>query len=240
MNPTTAASEPALDRGGWRTIGLACVLPAFHALVLVLAGGGFWPGLVLYLVTYAAIVALSLVTVAILNPEVLNARGTRHEDAQSWDKAVLGVHTVLMLTLLVTAGLDAGRWQWSSIPVAGTVAGMLLLAAGSAITTWALVVNRHFEPMVRLQADRAHTVVTSSPYRWVRHPGYLGMMLALVGIPLVLGSWLALIPAALDMLLLDYRARREDRFLLAQLAGYAAYAAAVTGRVIPGRAIPAR
>ena len=98
-----------------------------------------------------------------------------------------------------------------------------------------MVVNRHFEPGVRIQRERDHAVITSGPYRLVRHPGYTGTIASyFIGMPLMLGSWPAFIPAAVGTVLLVVRTALEDRLLLRDLAGYADYAARTRHRLVPG------
>jgi protein-S-isoprenylcysteine O-methyltransferase Ste14 len=97
-----------------------------------------------------------------------------------------------------------------------------------------MITNRFFSIAVRIQTDRGHRLVSSGPYRSVRHPGYLGMSVAGPASVLALGSWLALVPALLYALLIVRRAALEDRYLRTELDGYAAFAARVRYRLIPG------
>ena len=109
---------------------------------------------------------------------------------------------------------------------------MILVAM--AIIAWAQAVNRFFEPGVRIQADRGHTVIDAGPYAVVRHPGYVAACLLFVGIALSLGSLWALIPAAISSSILILRTRWEDRTLRAELVGYEQYTQRVRFRLIPG------
>jgi protein-S-isoprenylcysteine O-methyltransferase Ste14 len=112
--------------------------------------------------------------------------------------------------------------------------GYLLLTTGTAIIAWAQAVNRFFEPGVRIQTERGHHVVDTSPYAIIRHPGYFAACLLFTGIALALGSWWALVSAGFAALLIMIRTEWEDRTLHAELAGYAAYAQRVPFRLIPG------
>jgi protein-S-isoprenylcysteine O-methyltransferase Ste14 len=94
--------------------------------------------------------------------------------------------------------------------------------------------NTHFESYVRIQEDRAHKPVSSGPYQYVRHPGYVGMALSALSIPLTLGSWWALIPAGIAALLIVIRTALEDKTLHTELQGYAEYAKKVRYRLLPG------
>jgi protein-S-isoprenylcysteine O-methyltransferase Ste14 len=112
--------------------------------------------------------------------------------------------------------------------------GLVGYAAANVLVIWAMAENRFFSSAVRLQQERGQYVVSSGPYRWVRHPGYLaGTTFFLFG-GLGLGSWWSLAPAAVWSAIILRRARLEDRFLLEQLPGYAAYARRVPWRLLPG------
>jgi protein-S-isoprenylcysteine O-methyltransferase Ste14 len=110
---------------------------------------------------------------------------------------------------------------------------LALILAGYALSSYALVENRYFSGMVRIQAERDHHVVTSGPYRWVRHPGYSGALLTFWGSPLFLDSAWAFLPAGLLTIVLVIRTALEDRTLQEQLDGYRAYAERVRYRLLP-------
>lgn len=139
-----------------------------------------------------------------------------------------------MLAISPVAALDDGRFQWSRMSWWFVGVGYLLLTIGTAITAWAQGVNRFFEPGVRIQTERSHHVVDSGPYAIVRHPGYFAACLLFAGIALAFGSWWALVPAGIAVLLTLIRTEWEDRTLRAELAGYATYAQRVRFRLIPG------
>jgi protein-S-isoprenylcysteine O-methyltransferase Ste14 len=136
---------------------------------------------------------------------------------------------------LVVAGLDVGRFHWSGqMPLAVQVAGFVGLALGIAWVWWAMNVNRFFAPAIVVQEDKGHRVVSSGPYRVVRHPGYLGMAVGFTGSGLALGSYWSLLPVAGYVFLLILRTAREDRVLLNKLPGYVEYARRVRFRLVPG------
>jgi protein-S-isoprenylcysteine O-methyltransferase Ste14 len=143
--------------------------------------------------------------------------------------------TLLFAAHWIIAPLDVGRLLWSaSVPPLLQLVGLLVFTIFGGLTIWAVVVNRFFSPVVRLQEDRGHHLVTLGPYRFVRHPGYLGMVLSVPASALALGSWLAMIPAMGYALVILRRAILEDQFLRRNLDGYEAYAAAVRYRLVPG------
>jgi protein-S-isoprenylcysteine O-methyltransferase Ste14 len=113
-------------------------------------------------------------------------------------------------------------------------AGFVALAAGGAWTNWAVAVNRFFSGLVRIQRDRGHRVVDAGPYRVVRHPGYAGSMVYMLGVTFALESRVALAAAIFLCAVLALRTLLEDRTLMAELDGYADYARRVRFRLIPG------
>ncbi len=143
--------------------------------------------------------------------------------------------TAFVFAHLVVATLDAGRYHWSDGVAPGLrLAGLLGYAAAISWLVWAVAVNRFFSPVVRIQTERSHQLVTQGPYRFVRHPGYVGMILLPPCSALALGSWWALAPALVCTLLVLRRAVIEDRYLVRHLDGYQAYASTVRWRLLPG------
>src|SRR5579864_6453091 len=140
-----------------------------------------------------------------VNPEVIAARNNRHQGTKRWD-LLLGVMFFLptILAIPIVAALD-WRYHWLRVPWWGCLLGYALLIAGMVGLTWAESVNKFFEPTVRIQTDRGHTVIDTGPYAIVRHPGNVSGFLFFMGMPLSLGSLWALIPAILSCLLLVLR-----------------------------------
>jgi len=103
-----------------------------------------------------------------------------------------------------------------------------------ALASWALIENRYFSGMVRIQTDRGHRVVSSGPYRWIRHPGYAGALLTYLATPLFLDAVTAFLPAAILLVLLVIRTYLEDKTLQERLAGYNEYVEGVPYRLLPG------
>ncbi|MGB2806319.1 MAG: isoprenylcysteine carboxylmethyltransferase family protein, partial [Sedimentisphaerales bacterium] len=135
--------------------------------------------------------------------------------------------------LPVVTGLDI-RFQWSYLGFYSTIAGVVLFLVGSVIINWAMIVNTHFEATVRIQNDRDHKVITTGPYKIVRHPGYVGAILWAVATPLIIGSIVGLIPAGIAGLVLIIRTWLEDKTLHSELNGYVEYAGRVKYRLFPG------
>jgi protein-S-isoprenylcysteine O-methyltransferase Ste14 len=199
---------------------------ALFASAGTLAILGFW----LYVAIFAAVMAISF---AILDPGLLRER---MRPGGQRPPLALRLFTIVLVLHCVIAGLDRGRMHWSdSVPARLQAFGLVAVAAGYALALWAMRVNRFFSSVVRIQTDRGQHVITTGPYRWIRHPGYLAGIVIIVASGVALGSWLAaamLIVCSIPFLL--YRAVTEDRVLQAELPGYRDYAARVRWRVLPG------
>nr|WP_255668363.1 isoprenylcysteine carboxylmethyltransferase family protein [Methanocella sp. CWC-04] len=157
------------------------------------------------------------------------------EGTKEWDKILAPlVALVVPIFIWIAAGLDY-RFGWSpEIPVEIQVVFLAVALLGSLLTTWAMVTNRFFAPTVRIQDERGQTTVTSGPYRFVRHPGYLGVIIFDLATPVALGSFWAFIPALIVTILFFIRAFLEDDTLKNELPGYRDYAVKVRYRLIPG------
>jgi len=157
------------------------------------------------------------------------------QDAKAWDKLLAPLMAVSIgFPVVILAGLDH-RYHWSpEFPLGLIVLGFVVVAFGYAFAAWALAENRFFSSVVRIQTDRGHMVCDSGPYRFVRHPGYAGNILALFGIVLALGSVWTLIPAVVAAIIAVVRTVLEDRTLQAELPGYRDYARRVRYRLMPG------
>jgi protein-S-isoprenylcysteine O-methyltransferase Ste14 len=141
---------------------------------------------------------------------------------------------LIILAVYVMGGLDV-RYGWTiGFPMAAQIAGVILAVLGYALVVWATASNAFFSLIVRIQKERGHAVATGGPYQFVRHPGYVGSILAYVGTPIILGSWWAIALGVVSALLMIVRTAFEDKTLLAELDGYKDYAARVRYRLLPG------
>ena len=180
--------------------------------------------------------AISRGLVARRHPDLIaeRARFMQHEEAKPWDKALAPLLGLGGGLVLLVAGLDA-LFDWSppfSLPV--RILALVIIVAGYVLGSYALVENRFFSGMVRIQTDRGHQVVSSGPYRWIRHPGYAGALLTYLATPLFLDSGWSFLPTVFITILLVIRTTLEDRTLQKELPGYAEYARRVQYRLLPG------
>lgn len=183
---------------------------------------------------YVAIFAFfGFIAALVIDPGLMRER--RRPGPGGVDSGVLLSMRLLFLGHLVLGLLDVGRTHWSdSVPVPLQVLGLVLCVAGFGMFIWAMSANRFFSTIVRLQTERGHQTIDTGPYALVRHPGYLGLQLAAPGSALMLGSWVALVPALALAALVMYRTGFEDGFLRQHLAGYADYSGRVRYRLVPG------
>lgn len=186
----------------------------------------FWALLAIHTFTMA-------ISVWVMDPALKNERlafGRRGGPDRSLRRMIMP----FVLLHLVVAALDVGRFGWSgnlALPI--HLAGTLGYCAGLALAVWAMAVNRFFAPVVRLQSERGHHVIDKGPYAFIRHPGYLGFLLALVAGAFMLGSYWSLLPVAGAAAVVLRRTWMEDRFLHESLAGYVEYAKSVRYRLAP-------
>ncbi|MCC7446191.1 MAG: isoprenylcysteine carboxylmethyltransferase family protein [Anaerolineae bacterium] len=232
LNP---AQQPALN---WKTVAIFAVINIVVALIPLLVAGTFdwWQAWL-----FAALTMLSSFGSRYLvfrkNPTLIaeRARFTGAANIKSWDKWLVTTIAIIgPLVAYIVAGLDK-RYGWSpEVSLGWVLVGTLLVVLGLVFVTWAMLVNAYFSSVVRIQTDRGQTVITTGPYRIIRHPGYSGGILALAGIPLLLGTLWAFIPVGIVIVLYIVRTRLEDRTLQRELAGYATYAQHTRYRLLPG------
>jgi len=204
------------------------------APLFISAGSLHWPGAWALLITSAALSLVSGWWLARVNPALLaeRLRPIFRRDQPMADKVFMIAFVATTIVWLVAMGLDR-RYLASNIPFALQMLGFALLLLSTVIILRVFGENAFAAPVVRLQLERAQHVVSSGPYAYVRHPMYSGMMLFIVGVPLLLGSWWGVAMVPLFFLLMASRARIEERTLFQGLPGYADYAARVRFRMLP-------
>lgn len=225
-------SQPEIRRNVLRRVRQVVVVYILIALLLFVPAGSLkWLYAWLYLAVYLLVM---LVGVLVLPLDLISERGSRKENAEKWDVSVSRLMAVFTVGIYPLAGFDF-RWHWSPELATGLhVASITAFILGRALEVWAMASNRFFSISVRIQSDRGHTVCSSGPYRYVRHPGYVGMIMYFLATPVFVGSLWGVIPAMATVVLFVVRTRMEDRTLLQKLPGYREYAARVRFRLFPG------
>ena len=150
------------------------------------------------------------------------------------DRRALRAIRIIAIAHLIVGALDTGRWHIAPVPGPLRLVATAAMLAGALLIVQSIRANRFFSPVVRVQTERGHRVVDTGPYATIRHPGYLGMVIAVLGSGLAIGSWLGFALAATYCALILRRVFFEDAFLKANLPGYEAYASRVSARLIPG------
>jgi len=179
--------------------------------------------------------SISTIVLYKLNPELLVHRlKIKRKGSKLWDEILMRVSNLTALIAIpIIAGLDVGRFHWSSLAIHYVIVGFVLITISTILLNWAMIINPHFEPTVRIQKDRDHKVITSGPYKIVRHPGYLAGILFIFSIPFLLGSLFTFIPAGIYFLLMVTRTWLEDITLQKELRGYLEYTEKTRYRLFP-------
>ena len=193
----------------------------------------WWPPWAAIAVWLACYTAMDILLIR-FNPDLMAERLTPPKGAKTWDRAILSILRLTELVRYVLAGLDQ-RYGWTGgFPLAVQIAALMVCVLSYALLAWAMVSNPFFSQIVRIQSDRGHAVVADGPYRYVRHPAYVGMIVFEPAMSTLLASWWALIASGLCVILLILRTALEDRTLQAELTGYVDYARQVRYRLLPG------
>jgi protein-S-isoprenylcysteine O-methyltransferase Ste14 len=237
IHPTTPLGEEKPGRASLllnAVVRLGLFLMLTAAVLFSASGRADWGGAWVLLGTLFICVALNLAVLVTRNPQLLAVRLQIERGARQWDKVLSAFLACLFVAALVVAGMDE-RHHWSpSLPGSLHLAAVVLLVAGDLLLLWAMAVNRFFSKIVRIQRERGHRVVSVGPYRYVRHPGYVGWILISAALPLILGSLWALVPVGLAVAGMVVRTVLEDRILRADLEGYEEYAGRIRYRLLPG------
>ncbi len=167
------------------------------------------------------------------SPELIAERLGPKKGAKTWDTAIITMVGLATIGRLVIAGLDERYGLTVGITLPLQMIALVVAVLGYALGVWAMASNAFFSQIVRIQEERGHTVVTDGPYRFVRHPGYVGVILFELAVPVMLGSLWALAVGGLIALLIVIRTALEDRTLLVELDGYPEYAKKVRYRLVP-------
>ena len=194
----------------------------------------WWQGWAYALASVLAFAASRLI-VNRVHPDLIaeRARFMQAKDTKPWDRILAPLLGLGSILILVVAGLDRFYGWSTAFSQSVNVIALTGIVLGYAFSSWALIVNRFFSGTVRIQTERGHYVVTTGPYRIMRHPGYAGGMFGYVFIPLLLDSVWAFVPAILLGIVMIVRTALEDKTLQTELPGYAEYAQRTKYRLLP-------
>jgi protein-S-isoprenylcysteine O-methyltransferase Ste14 len=217
-------------------IQLLIVVVIMPLLPQIISGRWNWWEAWVFSLTLILGFVLSRLVVAQRHPDLLaeRAHSMDKKDAKSWDKKLAPSLSLGIALIPLVAGLDE-LYHWSgSFSLWIKIVAIVFILLGYVLATYAMFENKFFSGLVRIQTDRGHHVISSGPYRWMRHPGYTGTLITFVASPFLLDTWWGLIPVVLLLVVLFVRTSKEDQTLQAELKGYADYAQKVKYRLIPG------
>ncbi len=208
----------------------AILMLLFGKGLLFVAGSTHLRLLNAYILVFAPSLLAMMLAIA---PQITHEQKQAEKNGRS-DRKLRSALVVLFIATLVVASLDTGRLHLSNnVPAVLSVVALVMFVGASGFQAWAMSVNSFYSPLIHIQAERGHRVVTRGPYRILRHPAYFANIIAVPASALAIGSWAALIPAAVCCAVTAWRARKEDSFLKQHLAGYREYMETVPGGVLP-------
>ncbi|MEQ8170059.1 MAG: isoprenylcysteine carboxylmethyltransferase family protein, partial [Candidatus Eremiobacterota bacterium] len=207
---------------------------AIHICLLFISAGSIrWFNGWFYVGIFTSIFLFFAILFLKLNPELLRERMKFvKKDTKPFDRIFYLIFIPLYFIVLIVSGLDY-RYGWSHMPFPIFISGISVYIVTAVLMIWAMSVNTHFEATVRIQTDRNHKVCTAGPYRFVRHPGYTGFILNSSSVSFILGSYMAILPASLIVVLIIIRTLLEDNVLQKELEGYKEYAGKTKYRLLP-------
>ena len=189
-------------------------------------------------ITFAINVGISYTIINYKNPRVIRNRAKIKKEGLTdvtrkpagSDRFILPMMSVGVFGALIVAGL-AHRFDWPAIPLGLEVVGLVLSNVGLIIMNTATLQNSYASKL--LDINKEQVLINTGLYAHVRHPLYAGGVLTILTIPIALGSWWGLIPAAVGALALVIRIEFEEEMLIKGMDGYADYQKRVRYKLIP-------
>jgi protein-S-isoprenylcysteine O-methyltransferase Ste14 len=213
-------------------LGLAQLI-AVLALLLFLPAWTFhyWQAW-LFLLVFGLSVFLITLYFLRSDPELIESRlraGPAAEQQHS-QKIIQVLASIFFILPFIVSSLDH-RFGWSSVPTSLVILGNILVALGLFFVFLVFRENTFTSATIELRDEQK--VISTGPYALIRHPMYAGAFIMLLGIPLALGSWWALIPVFPLFAAITWRLLEEEKFLAKNLPGYSTYREKVRYRLIP-------
>ena len=178
-------------------------------------------------------VVILIINLIVVPSEVIEERGSKKKNVKKWDKILTTINIFPIIGMYVLSGLNY-RFSWSiDLHISIHIISLILFFMGAMLFTWSMVSNRFFSTMVRIQTEREHKVAMEGPYKYVRHPGYVGFILMSLGTPIALGSLYGITMSGILTVILIIRTALEDKTLGNELNGYREYSKNVKYRLVP-------
>jgi len=228
------SANPTLGQWIKRFIQIILLILIMDGILFLIAGRLDWKAAWVLSFLYFIFVLVFVVWTMRNDPGLMEERGKRAENVKPWDKVIMTIYTIMLVGMLVVAALDAGRFRWSEMPLILQALGVIGLIPLGLLLLWVTATNSYLSSYARIQQDRGQQVVTTGPYKHVRHPMYGAVIPFIICVALILGSWWALIPGGVIGVLFITRTALEDRMLQDELPGYKEYAQRVRYRLVPG------
>ena len=234
-NQSQSAPQTRTNLSLWlrALINLGLILTIMGLLLFGSAGTLAWPAAWILILAYGLFLLGFLIWGITSNQDLLQERSRVAENVKVWDKWINGLYALLLVAVLVVSGLDARRYQWTTVPVIVQILAGIFIVLSAWLILRTIVENAYLSRWARIQDDRGHQVVSTGPYAVVRHPMYIGILVLMVSMPLQLGSLWGVVPGGLIGVLFVLRTTLEDRMLMDELEGYRDYASKVRYRLIP-------
>ena len=218
--------------------GLAGYVALFGVFLYAGAGTLYWPAAWILLATLFAIRAISVVLLWRTQRALLNERSALPLPQQGQPAADRVLLPLLMASFAGVVFFSAWDvWHLHLLPTPPSwlrLTGLVAFILGWWIVYRALRTNAFAVTVVRCQHERAHDVIDTGPYAVVRHPMYAGLLPVMAGLAFWLGSLAGAVVAIVPATIIALRIIVEERMLIDQLPGYAAYTQRVRTRLIPG------
>ncbi len=223
-----------LNSYGIRGIFVWYFMVVLYFLALVIFSGMLdWFNAWIYLLSSTIYISIYVLILFKKNPEILNERGrVLRKETKPFDKVFVILWLPGNFVCAIIMAWDI-RFQWSYMPSWIFLVGIVLTIPGFVLAIKAILTNPYFELTVRIQEDRNHRVITSGPYKFIRHPGYASEIIILLSTPFILGSAWGFIPVGGMIVVFFVRTALEDRTLREELPGYKDYANNTRYKIIP-------
>ncbi len=202
-------------------------------ILFLLAGTIIWLEAWIYLAIFFAFMLSMILYFGIKSPETLLTRG-KAMPKEKWDKILTPLYSISFMLLFIIPPFDAIRFQWFPIPFWIEIIGAFGTAISFLIILLVMKENAFASKAVIIHEDKGHEVITTGPYKIIRHPMYAGFFIMAISTPICLGSLFTLIPAVISIGLISIRIHYEDKLLHEKLKGYKEYAQKTKYKIIPG------
>lgn len=207
----------------------------YGAIVFGAAGTLNWPEAWIFFIIYFSFAIILVVWLKKNNPELLKERMTIYKkSAKRWDKIIMLISIPFFIGLVIVPGLETVRFEWTDVSLSLEILGFIGIIIAYITSFLVMKENTYLSRVVEIQKERGHKVITTGPYKYVRHPLYVAVIIMFFCIPLSLGSLYALIASAFLTIIIIIRTVLEDKLLHKELEGYKEYAKKTRYRLLPG------